>query len=141
MKKKLLAFGEMLCGIFTPARLKKFAAVATVAAICAGGGAYFLHQQKQAQKILAAKAQTTVLTNLAREKNIALVDENTVRNTVANLIGVDAQAITYKSIRLKERDKSADFQPVYKVSCVANSVKYKLCIDAVSGNVVNVKIS
>ncbi len=133
--------------VFTKKLLKKFAVILVIGAFCAGGGAFYLHQQKEIKKIAEAQAQTVIIENLAKEKNISLIDNNAVRSMVAKFIGTAENSITYKEISLRISDKKSKqvnlnseiFQPVYKVSCIAENVKYKFYIDAVKGEILNIK--
>ena len=135
---------------------KKVAAILTIGAVCTGGGAWYLHEQKAAKKILVAQARTSIIESQAKEKNIALLGTESVRALTAKVIGVEESAIVYKEISLKEADKKhkhsknfpaedsasdETFRPVYKVSCAANNLKYKLHIDAINGNVLDFKVS
>ena len=149
-------FLATLKGIFTSSFFKKTAAVFVIGAFCAGGSAWYLHEQKAAKKILVAQARTSIIETQAEEKNITLIGTEAVRALTAKVIGVEESALAYKEISLKEYykkdkhkkkipaediDSDENFRPVYKVSCAANNVKYKLHIDAISGNVIDIKVS
>lgn len=140
--EKLFEIKNSVQKIFTKSLLKKFLAVAIIGAICAGGGGYYFHQQKVAEKIAENQARTNLVQNLAKEKNLVIIDSDAVKNLTAKTIGIDADKITYKEISLREHDKDHKdiFQPIYKVSCRANDVKYKLRIDAVSGAVLDIDV-
>lgn len=115
--------------------LKKIAAVLVIVALFLGGGAICHNQQKEARM----QAQNTVILKLAKEKNISLLDDEKVRAIVAKFIGADENSITYKKIALSN-GRSENFEPVYKISCSANDVKYKIFVNAVSGDILNCKV-
>ena len=147
--EKIIEFKASVKKFFTKSVLKKICAVLIVGAIFTGGGVYYLHDQKVARKIASAQAQNVMIENLAQEKNITLISVDEVKSIVAKNIGVDAEQITFAEIYLKHsHDKgkkhfdehSENFQPIYKVKCFANNLKYKLYIDAVNGKILQSKV-
>lgn len=223
MENKIM---ETAKGIFSAKNLKRAGVVAVLAALLAGGGAYWHHEQKAAAKARVSEARTQMIRTQAEKDGVALLSEPEVRTLVADAIGVDETAITYRKIELaenheqgrkhdddkhkgdhrdgdrrdpKDRDERKDrrgeppmdahdrqmpppgvpapdarqplaapvpnagatvaapasdaarlpagapgtaaapprrpFQPVYRVKCHANSVKYELVLDAQSGAV------
>ena len=150
--EKIIEVKESLKKFFTKSVIKKICAVLVVGAIFTGGGVYYLHDQKVARKIASAQAQNIMIENLAQEKNITLISVDEVKSIVAKNIGVDAEQITFAEIYLKhshdkgkkhfdEHDEhSENFQPIYKVKCFANNLKYKLYIDAVNGKILQSKV-
>ena len=201
---------ETAKGIFSAKNLKRAGVVAVLGAVLAGGGAYWHHGQEVAAKERVSEARTQMVRTQAEKEGLALLSEDAVRTLVADAIGVDETAITYRRIELTEnrakgmkhdddkhkgahrdgdhrdqKDKHerrqmpapeapapqqkppalapdaqqppapapdaaspapgtasaapapnrALFQPVYRVKCYANNVKYELILDAQSGAV------
>lgn len=216
MENKIM---ETAKGIFSAKNLKRAGIVAVIGAVLAGGGAYWHYGQEAAAKVRVAEARTQMVRTQAEKAGLALLSEDTVRTLVADAIGVDETAITYRKIELTDnrakgmkhgddkhksdhrdgdhrdqKDKHerkarrgdqpmdagqmpqpapggapapaavpdaampasdaampapvapgtasaapapspALFQPVYRVKCYANNVKYELILDAQSGDV------
>ena len=168
--------------IFTKSRLKKAGIGILLCGILAGGGAWYHHQQKQAEHAQLLQARTTMIEAQAAQNNVALLTADSIRSLSAQAIGVDETGITFQEISLLDgqQEKSKDkkdkkehedkkhavektskgeasaqdyealpaaqttapvpaFQPIYKVSCKANNVKYSLRIDAVNRNILQSK--
>lgn len=139
--------------IFTPRLLKKLCALTVIGACLAGGGAWYHHQQKEIRHAQILSARAAMTEAQAQKLGINLLSENSIRTLTADAIGQKETDITYRVISLEdERDNykkakyqknninwettvSLEFQPVYKVYCLANQVKYKLVIDAVTGEI------
>ncbi len=217
MENKIM---ETAKGIFSAKNLKRAGVVAVLGAVLAGGGAYWHHGQEVAAKERVSEARTQMVRTQAEKEGLVLLSEDVVRTLVADAIGVNETAITYRRIELTEnrakgkkhdddkhkgehrdgdhRDKKdkherkdhrgdrsmaapqgapaqqaalasdaaqpmaapaldavapvpaasapstasvasapnrALFQPVYRVKCYANNVKYELILDAQSGAV------
>ena len=210
MENKIM---ETAKGIFSAKNLKRAGVVAVLGAVLAGGGAYWHHGQEVAAKERVSEARTQMVRTQAEKEGFALLSEDAVRTLVADAIGVDETAITYRRIELTEnrakgkghdddkrkgdrrdgdhrdqkdkherKDHRGDqpkavhdrqmpapdapapqqkppapapdaaspapgtasaapapnralFQPVYRVKCYANNVKYELILDAQSGAV------
>ena len=212
MENKIM---ETAKGIFSAKNLKRAGIVAVIGAVLAGGGAYWHYGQEAAAKARVSEARTQMVRTQAEKEGRALLSENEVRTLVADAIGMDETAITYRRIELTENrakgmkhgdvrhrenhddwdddwdhddrdhrdqknkhdrrerrgDHMADahgkqmlpqgaaapqqappapapgtasaapaphrtlFQPVYRVKCYANNVKYDLILDAQSGEV------
>ena len=211
MENKIM---ETAKGIFSAKNLKRAGVVAALGAVLAGGGAYWHHGQEVAAKERVSEARTQMVRTQAEKEGLVLSSQDAVRTLVADAIGVDETAITYRRIELTEnrakgkrhdddkhkgkhrdgdhRDKKdkherkdhrgdrsmaapqgapasdaaqpmaapaldavapvptasapstasaapapnrALFQPVYRVKCYANNVKYELILDAQSGAV------
>lgn len=196
MENKIM---ETAKGIFSAKNLKRAGVVAVLGAVLAGGGAYWHHGQEVAAKERVSEARTQMVRTQAEKEGLALLSEDAVRTLVADAIGVDETAITYRRIELAEnrakgkkhdddkhkgkhrdgdhrdqkdkherKDHRGDrsmaapaldavapvpaasapgtasaapapnralFQPVYRVKCYANNVKYELILDAQSGAV------
>ena len=214
MENKIM---ETAKGIFSAKNLKCAGIVAVIGAVLAGGGAYWHHGQEVAAKARVSEARTLMVRTQAEKEGLTLLSENAVRTLVADAIGVDETAITYRKVELAEnrakgrkhdddkhrgdrrdgehrdqkdkherKDHRGDlpkdvhdrqmqpqgapapnaqqplaapapdaaapapapgtasaapaanrtlFQPVYRVKCYANNVKYELILDAQSGDV------
>ena len=212
MENKIM---ETAKGIFSAKNLKRAGIVAVIGAVLAGGGAYWHYGQEAAAKARVSEARTQMVRTQAEKEGLALLAENEVRTLVADAIGVDETAITYRKIELTDNrakgmkhgddkhkgdhrdedhrdqkdkherkdhrgDRPVDakqtpqpapegapapdaampapdaaapapaapgtasaapspnrtlFQPVYRVKCYANNVKYELILDAQSGAV------
>ena len=211
MENKIM---ETAKGIFSAKNLKRAGVVAALGAVLAGGGAYWHHGQEVAAKERVSEARTQMVRTQAEKEGFALLSEDAVRTLVADAIGVDETAVTYRRIELTEnrakgmkhdddkhkgghregdhrdqkdkherKDHRGDlpkdvhdrqmlpqgaaapqqappalapapdaampapgtasaapapnralFQPVYRVKCYANNVKYELILDAQSGD-------
>lgn len=217
MENKIM---ETAKGIFSAKNLKRAGIVAVIGAVLAGGGAYWHYGQEAAAKARVSEARTQMVRTQADKAGLALLSENEVRTLVADAIGVDETAITYRKVELTDnrakgmkhgvdkrkgdhrdgdhrdqkdkherKDRRGDqpmaarqtpqpapegapapaapqqplaapapdaampapaapgtasaapapspalFQPVYRVKCYANNVKYELILDAQSGDV------
>ena len=211
---------ETAKGIFSAKNLKRAGIVAVIGAVLAGGGAYWHYGQEAAAKARVSEARTQMVRTQAEKEGLALLSEDAVRTLVADAIGVDETAITYRKVELTDnrakgmkhgddkhkgdhrdgdhrdqkdkherKDRHGDqpmaaretpqpapegapapaapqqplaapapdaampapaapgtasaapapspalFQPVYRVKCYANNVKYELILDAQSGAV------
>ena len=211
---------ETAKGIFSAKNLKRAGIVAVIGAVLAGGGAYWHYGQEAAAKARVSEARTQMVRQQADKAGLALLSGDTVRTLVADAIGIDETAITYRRIELTDtrakgmkhgddkhkgdhrdgdhrdqkdkherKDRHGDqpmaaretpqpapegapapaapqqplaapapdaampapaapgtasaapapspalFQPVYRVKCYANNVKYELILDAQSGDV------
>ena len=211
---------ETAKGIFSAKNLKRAGIVAVIGAVLAGGGAYWHYGQEAAAKARVSEARTQMVRTQADKAGLALLSEDAVRTLVADAIGIDETAITYRRIELTDnrakgmkhgddkhkgdhrdgdhrdqkdkherKDRHGDqpmaaretpqpapegapapaapqqplaapapdaampapaapgtasaapapspalFQPVYRVKCYANNVKYELILDAQSGDV------
>ena len=140
--EKIIEFKASVKKFFTKSVMKKICSILVIGAIFAGGGAFYLHDQKVTRKIASAQAQTTLIENLAQEKNIALIGVDEVKSIVAKNLGVDAEQITFAEISLKNHsEKNIEvFQPIYKVKCYANNLKYKFHINATDGKILQSKV-
>ncbi len=216
MENKII---ETAKGIFSAKNLKRAGIVAVIGAVLAGGGAYWHYGQEAAAKARVSEARTQMVRTQAEKEGLALLSEDAVRTLVADAIGVDETAITYRKVELTDNrakgmkhgddkhkgdhrdgdhrdqkdkherkarrgDQPMDarqmpqpapegapaptapqqplaapapdaaapapapgtasaasaanrtlFQPVYRVKCYANNVKYELILDAQSGDV------
>ena len=99
MENKIM---ETAKGIFSAKNLKRAGIVAVIGAVLAGGGAYWHYGQEAAAKARVAEARTQMVRTQAEKEGFALLSENEVRTLVADAIGVDETAITYRRIDLTE---------------------------------------
>ena len=99
MENKIM---ETAKGIFSAKNLKRAGIVAVIGAVLAGGGAYWHHGQEAAAKVRVAEARTQMLRQQADKAGLALLSEDTVRTLVADAIGVDETAITYRKVELTD---------------------------------------
>ena len=99
MENKIM---ETAKGIFSAKNLKRAGIVAVIGAVLAGGGAYWHYGKEAAAKVRVAEARTQMLRQQADKAGLALLSEDTVRTLVADAIGVDETAITYRKIELTD---------------------------------------
>ena len=93
---------ETAKGIFSAKNLKRAGVVAVLGAVLAGGGAYWHHGQEVAAKERVSEARTQMVRTQAEKEGFALLSEDAVRTLVADAIGVDETAVTYRRIELTE---------------------------------------
>lgn len=86
--------------IFSPAHLKKFAAVLVVCAIIGGGTSAYMHQQKEIKHSQAVAAQTNMIEAQAQQKGLTLITDDQVADITASTIGVDGDKIQYNKVNL-----------------------------------------
>ena len=99
MENKIM---ETAKGIFSAKNLKRAGIVAVIGAVLAGGGAYWHHGQEAAAKVRVSEARTQMVRTQAEKEGLAILSEDTVRTLVADAIGMDETAITYRRIDLTE---------------------------------------
>lgn len=99
MENKIM---ETAKGIFSAKNLKRAGIVAVIGAVLAGGGAYWHYGQEAAAKARVSEARTQMVRTQAEKEGRALLSENEVRTLVADAIGMDETAITYRRIELTE---------------------------------------
>ena len=99
MESKII---ETAKGIFSTKNLKRAGIAAVIGAVLAGGGVYWHHQQESASKARVVEARTQMVRTQAEKEGLALLSENEVRTLVADAIGMDETAITYRRIELTE---------------------------------------
>ena len=99
MENKIM---ETAKGIFSAKNLKCAGIVAVIGAVLAGGGAYWHYGQEAAAKARVSEARTQMVRTQAEKEGLALLSENEVRTLVADAIGMDETAITYRRIDLTE---------------------------------------
>lgn len=86
---------------FTPARLKK---AAVLAGVVTAGGAYWNHQQVEARSLMEKQARTEMIAAQAAQRNIILLDEDSVRTIAAEAIGKPLSELNFRPIYLDVRD-------------------------------------
>lgn len=97
------------------------------------------------------EAQNRLIAREAQKRNVVLMDESKIPAIVADAIGYPEDDIDFREIELKNRPlpprpgepregKQRAFRPVYKIKCVAHLVKYKLRLDAISGEVLHCEV-
>ncbi|MFC2316839.1 MAG: PepSY domain-containing protein [Selenomonas massiliensis] len=91
-------------GVFTPARLKKAAALAVLVGIVSAGGAYWHHSQTEARSLQEKQARAEMITAQASQRNIALIDEAHVRTIAADAIGKNETELNFRSVYLTVKD-------------------------------------
>ena len=99
MENKIM---ETAKGIFSAKNLKRAGIVAVIGAVLAGGGAYWHYGQEAAAKARVSEARTQMVRTQAEKEGLALLSENEVRTLVADAIGVDETAITYRKVELTD---------------------------------------
>lgn len=99
MENKIM---ETAKGIFSAKNLKRAGIVAVIGAALAGGGAYWHYGQEAAAKVRVSEARTQMVRTQAEKEGLTLLSENAVRTLVADAIGVDETAITYRKVELAE---------------------------------------
>lgn len=90
-------------GIFTAKRIKIGAAILAVCAVAAGGGMWYMHDQKQARKAQIAQAQMRMVQYQASQQNLNLLDEAQAKTLAAQAIGLDENVVTFRSVALKNK--------------------------------------
>ena len=135
---------EALVNVFSPAHLKKMAALAVLCATVTAGGAYMHMQQAEAHNAAKAEMRAQTVRARAAEQGVTLIDETQVRTITAATIGKDESELSMWEIKLKTRDhdkhrrnEAQAFTPIYKVECHAGTMEYELRIDAVTGYVLS----
>lgn len=103
-------YTDKLKGLITPKRIKIAVAVLVVCAIAAGGGAWYLHQQKLARKAEIAAAQTRVIQYQAAQQQTQLIDEAKARSIAADVIGKDEATLTFKKVELENKWDDDDYR-------------------------------
>lgn len=86
--------------VFTPARLKKAAALAVLVGIVSAGGAYWHHRQAEARSALEKQARSEMITAQAAQQSVVLIDEAKVRSIAAEAIGKSESELNFRSVYL-----------------------------------------
>lgn len=99
---------EQVKGVFSPAHLKKAAALAVLVGVATAGTAYFHYQQVEAHSLMKRQARSEMIAAQAAQRNIVLLDEDKVRSIAADSIGKSEAELTFRSLELKMRDHDDD---------------------------------
>ena len=99
---------EQVKGVFSPAHLKKAAALAVLVGVATAGTAYFHYQQAEAQSLMKRQARSEMIAAQAAQRNIVLLDEDKVRSIAADSIGKSEAELTFRPLELKMRDHDND---------------------------------
>ena len=91
-------------GVFTPARLKKAAALAVLVGIVSAGGAYWHHSQAEARSMQEKQARSEMIAVQAEQRGIVLLDEAKVRSIAADAIGKSESELNFRSVYLMVKD-------------------------------------
>ena len=92
---------EQVKGVFSPAHLKKAAALAVLVGVATAGTAYFHYQQVEAHSLMKRQARSEMIAAQAAQRNIVLLDEDKVRSIAADSIGKSEAALTFRPLELK----------------------------------------
>ena len=99
---------DQVKGVFSPAHLKKAAALAVLVGVATAGTAYFHYQQAEAQSLMKRQARSEMIAAQAAQRNIVLLDEDKVRSIAAESIGKSEAELTFRPLELKMRDHDDD---------------------------------
>lgn len=99
---------EQVKSVFSPAHLKKAAALAVLVGVATAGTAYFHYQQAEAQSLMKRQARSEMIAAQAAQRNIVLLDEDKVRSIAADSIGKSEAELTFRPLELKMRDHDGD---------------------------------
>ena len=112
------------------------------------GGAYYQMQQAEASSAMERQYKNERIMAEADRRGMMLIDTNRVKELTAQELGKNVSEIDFYKIKLSVKDDDrkhrsyddTDFRPIYKVKCFVGDVKYKLCFDAVSGDLLTSKV-
>ena len=90
--------------VFTPARLKKAAALALLIGIVSAGGAYYHHSRAEALSMQEKQARSEMIAAQAEQHGIAVLDEARVRTIAADAIGKSEAELNFRSVDLTMKD-------------------------------------
>ena len=90
--------------VFTPARLKKAAALAVLIGIVSAGGAYYHHSRAEALSMREKQARSEMIAAQAEQHGIAVLDEARVRTIAADAIGKSEAELNFRSVDLTMKD-------------------------------------
>ena len=99
---------DQVKGVFSPAHLKKAAALAVLVGVATAGTAYFHYQQVEAHSLMKRQARSEMIAAQAAQRNIVLLDEDKVRSIAADSIGKSEAELTFRPLELKMRDHDND---------------------------------
>ena len=99
---------DQVTKVFTPARLKKAAALAVLVGIVSAGGAYYHHCRVEARAAAEKQARTEMIAAQAEQRGIVLLDEAKVRSIAAEAIGKSETELDFRSVYLTEKEHDRD---------------------------------
>lgn len=99
---------DQVTKVFTPARLKKAAALAVLIGIVSAGGAYYHHGQAEARSVAEKQARSEMVAAQAQQRGIVLLDEAKVRSIAAEAIGKSESELDFRSVYLTAKDHDRD---------------------------------
>ena len=99
---------EQVKSVFSPAHLKKAAALAVLIGVATAGTAYFHYQQAEAQSLMKRQARSEMIAAQAAQRNIVLLDEDKVRSIAADSIGKSEAELTFRPLELKLNHHDGD---------------------------------
>ena len=99
---------DQVTKVFTPARLKKAAALAVLVGIVSAGGAYYHHSQAEARSVAEKQARAEMVAAQAEQRGIVLLDEAKVRSIAAEAIGKSESELDFRSVYLTAKDHDRD---------------------------------
>lgn len=91
---------DQVKSVFTPARLKKAAALAVLIGIVSAGGAYYHHSQAEARSAMEKQARSEMIAAQASQRSVVLIDESHVRTIAAEAIGKSEAELDFRSVYL-----------------------------------------
>ena len=99
---------DQVKSVFTPARLKKAAALAVLVGIVSAGGAYYHHSQAEARSVAEKQARSEMVAAQAEQRGIVLLDEAKIRSIAAEAIGKSESELDFRSVYLTAKDHDRD---------------------------------
>ena len=90
--------------VFTPAHLKKAAALAVLVGIVSAGGAYYHHSQAEARSAMEKQARSEMIAAQASQRSVVLIDESHVRTIAAEAIGKSEAELDFRKVYLTMKD-------------------------------------
>ena len=90
--------------VFTPAHIKKAAALAVLIGIVSAGGAYYHHSQAEARSAMEKQARSEMIAAQASQRSVVLIDESHVRTIAAEAIGKSEAELDFRKVYLTMKD-------------------------------------
>ena len=90
--------------VFTPAHIKKAAALAVLIGIVSAGGAYYHHSQAEARSAMEKQARSEMIAAQASQRSVVLIDESHVRTIAAEAIGKPEAELDFRKVYLTMTD-------------------------------------
>ena len=90
--------------VFTPAHIKKAAALAVLIGIVSAGGAYYHHSQAEARSAMEKQARSEMIAAQAAQQSVVLIDEAHVRTIAAEAIGKSEAELDFRKVYLTMKD-------------------------------------